>query len=67
MNNQNKKSSKKPNKKLKQENISLENEFKNLLQRTQADFVNYKKRVEQEKITIIEQASSRVIKKFLEI
>jgi len=78
MNNQNKKSSKKPNKEtthsqkdsLKNEVNQLieeKNEFKNLLQRTQADFVNYKKRMEQEKITIIEQASSRVIKKFLEI
>ena len=46
MNNQNKKSSKKPNKDLKQEKKSLENEFKDLLQRTQADFVNYKKRIE---------------------
>ena len=75
MNKKNEKSSNENSKKDKKSSVKNEinllieekNEFKDLLQRNQADFINYKKRIEQEKTTLLEQASSRVIKKFLEI
>ena len=36
-----------------------------LAQRTQADFVNYKRRVEEERLTVAQQASNRLIAKLL--
>ena len=53
---------------LQQELVEAQNEISSTLdgwQRTQAEFLNYKKRMEREKIRMYENASARVIKSFL--
>lgn len=44
-----------------------EKELEELLKRVQADFINYKKRVEEEKINFLKQASRNVVIKILPV
>ena len=50
-----------------EETITEREQFKALLQRVQADFLNYKKRVEEEQSVVLQRASITMLLKFLPI